>query len=159
MRKPKYATVDDLLAARTTPSPTGCLIWTGATVKGGYGWLGWRGVQWQAHRFVWTHKRGPIPPGLVIDHLCRTPACVNVDHMEVVTRKENTLRGTSFAAINAQKTECAKGHPYDAENTRWPPPEPGQQRRECRRCRNAARVARARRARARVRAGSRVSPI
>jgi hypothetical protein len=60
---------------------------------------------------------GPIPRGLVIDHLCRNTICVNPDHMQVVTVRENTLRGNTFQARNLRKTHCPQGHPYDQANT------------------------------------------
>ncbi len=65
-----------------------------------------------AHRAAWTIQNGPIPEGLVIDHLCKNRACVNTSHMEVVTLKENTLRGTGPTAINARRATCKAGHPY-----------------------------------------------
>jgi len=46
----------------------------------------------KSHRVVYEHHRGPIPVGMVIDHLCRTKACVNPDHLEVVTQTENCRR-------------------------------------------------------------------
>jgi hypothetical protein len=54
---------------------------------------------------------GPIPDGLTIDHLCRTPACVNPEHMEPVTMAENIRRGTQ-ADFQRRKTTCPQGHPY-----------------------------------------------
>ena len=33
--------------------------------------------------------KGPIPEGLVIDHLCHNHACVNPDHLRAVTHKQN----------------------------------------------------------------------
>jgi hypothetical protein len=56
---------------------------------------------------------GPISAGLVIDHLCRNRACVNPEHLEAVTPRENNLRSTSVSGLNARKTACPKGHPYD----------------------------------------------
>lgn len=70
-----------------------------------------------AHVFVWEYVNGPVPAGLHIDHLCRAPRCVNPDHLEAVTPKENTLRGVGPTAINAKKTHCVHGHEYTAKNT------------------------------------------
>lgn len=97
---------------------TPCIIWTGAVTSAGYGSL-WRGKGTAlAHRVVYEEARGPIPAGMTLDHLCRNRRCVNPDHLEPVTNRENILRGTSPSAIHARKTHCPKGHPYDLANTR-----------------------------------------
>ena len=76
----------------------GCWIFTGAKVSGlvPYGVVG-RGTRGQgnvlAHRVTYEHFVGPIPGGLDIDHLCRTPPCCNPTHLEPVTRSVNNLRG------------------------------------------------------------------
>ena len=109
-----------------------CLIWTGAKAKG-YGMFGRgrKGTGWiAAHRFTWELLRGPIPKGLELDHLCRNHACVNPDHLEVVTHQENCLRGASPPARNALKTHCVHGHPFDKANTRFK----REGRRQCRTC-------------------------
>lgn len=70
-----------------------------------------------AHRFSYQLLVGPIPQGLVIDHLCRVPRCVNPAHLEPVTHKVNILRGVGHTAVNAAKTHCPRGHEYTPENT------------------------------------------
>ena|SRR5882757_926961 len=97
----------------------GCWIWTGAIQKGGYGSINLvRPPRRQvAHRIAYEFCKGPIPVGLTIDHLCRNRKCVNPEHLEAVTMGENTLRGFGMTAINARKTNCPKGHPYDENNT------------------------------------------
>ncbi len=120
-----------------------CWEWTACTNDGGYGIYtepdpvrpGRRNVR--AHRWVWEALVGPIPRGLVIDHLCRVRHCVNPDHMEIVTRGENVLRGATVSAANAAKTECPQGHPYAGENLmidKCPTSSNGLMRR-CRTCR------------------------
>lgn len=71
----------------------------------------------RAHHVSYVLAKGEIPDGLVLDHLCRNPLCVNPDHLEPVTQQVNTLRGIGPTAKNAQKTHCPKGHPYDEANT------------------------------------------
>lgn len=96
------------LAAVAT-DPRSCWIWP--VVRSiGYGRA--YGTR-QAHRVVYERLVGPIPAGLQLDHLCRTPACVNPWHLEPVTAAENQRRGK-----RAQQTHCGRGHEFTAENTR-----------------------------------------
>jgi hypothetical protein len=46
-----------------------------------------------AHRAYYEERYGPLPSGVQLDHLCRTPACVNPEHLEPVSARINTLRG------------------------------------------------------------------
>jgi hypothetical protein len=97
-----------------------CWQWTASTTAGGYGQIragGTAGTMLYAHRLAYEFTIGPIPNGLQLDHLCRNRACLNPSHLEPVTNRINGLRGQSFAAINARKTHCPKGHEYTTENT------------------------------------------
>lgn len=117
----------------------GCWLWIGNKDSKGYGrfWEkamdGFRKVL--AHRWSYQHFSGPIPDGLVIDHLCRNRSCVNPDHLEHVTPLENDRRGTSFAAVNRRKTHCKWGHPFDDLNTHYQP-RGGRACRECNKLRH-----------------------
>ena len=63
------------------------------------------------HRASYVAFHGPIPDGTEIDHLCRETRCVNPDHLEAVSHRENVLRSpVAMAAMNARKTECVRGH-------------------------------------------------
>lgn len=98
-----------------------CWIWVGARTRGGYGRIMVTPLRTLAlaHRVSYETFVGPIPEGLTVDHLCREVACVNWRHMELVTQRENTLRGTSPVALNARKTVCPKcAQPYGAVNER-----------------------------------------
>jgi len=91
------------------------------------------GTQPPAHRVSYEFFRGAIPEGLHLDHLCRNPCCVNPEHLEPVTIKENLNRGIHK---NAVKTHCPQGHEYSEENTHYDPN--GHRRcRLCQRQRNA----------------------
>lgn len=72
---------------------TGCWEWVGHVSPGGYAFLRVNGVGTTAHRAAWEEFNGPIPKGLVIDHLCRIRHCVNPAHLEPVTTGVNTRRG------------------------------------------------------------------
>ena len=99
-------------------SHVGCWSWMGATNQLGYGiFRQTRRNATVAHRYAYIQMAGPIPTGLTLDHLCRNRGCVNPLHLEPVTLRENILRGQGFAAINARKTHCLHGHPFNAKNT------------------------------------------
>lgn len=93
------------------PDDRGCWEWVGSRMKHGYGQFGAQGL---AHRFSYKMHVGPIPKGLTVDHLCRNRSCVNPNHLEVVTLRENVLRGDTFAAWHLSNEVCPKGHDYDA---------------------------------------------
>jgi len=98
-------------------SPDGCWEWQGYVAPTGYGEFSVNHITpILAHRFSFELLNGPIPPGMCIDHLCRNRKCVNPAHMEVVTTKENVLRGIGRSAENARKTHCLRGHPLFGEN-------------------------------------------
>jgi hypothetical protein len=75
-------------------APSGeCLLFVGSHDKLGYGRFSFGGRTVLAHRFAYESVHGLVPEGLELDHLCRTPACVYVDHLEAVTHRENIRRG------------------------------------------------------------------
>ena len=94
---------------------TDCWLWLGCLSKKGYGDLKYLGKTKRTHRVSWELLVGPIPPGLEIDHLCRTPRCCNPRHLEPVPKRVNYLRGNGNR--NKHATHCKHGHPFDAENT------------------------------------------
>ncbi len=95
-------------------SDSGCLVFSGAMGRDGYGRTGFPdGRKVLVHRLMYETFVGVIPEGLDIDHLCRNRACCRVDHLQPVTRRENAHRGVRGVLT----THCPHGHAYDAENT------------------------------------------
>lgn len=95
-----------------------CWNWLGQKTYQGYGRLyDENGNEVRAHRWLYEHLYGQVPIELPLDHLCRNAACVNPLHLEVVTHGINVLRGVGPSALNARKTHCPRGHPYDLLNT------------------------------------------
>jgi hypothetical protein len=117
--------------------PSECWEWT-ASRNRGYGQFGlpWRKSPARAHRISYELAKGPIPAGLVIDHLCSNPPCVNPAHLEAVTYLENTRRGRLSESLRERGrriTHCKRDHEFTAENTY----RLANGTRGCRECRNA----------------------
>ena len=113
-----------------------CWIWKGSENGEGYGFFHIDQGKMLAHRVAYEWAKGPIPEAMTLDHLCRNRACVNPDHLEPVTRRENILRGTSISAINSQKTRCLRGHLLAGDNLRVAIRKDGRSYRQCRICMN-----------------------
>jgi hypothetical protein len=93
-----------------------CAIWTGALDKAGYAvefWVLGHNGRTTPYRWAYEHYIGPIPEGLIPDHLCRVPACVSFFHIEPVTNKENLRRGNGWCGRHARQTHCKYGHSLD----------------------------------------------
>lgn len=118
--------------ARVATAAIGCWEWQGKSVQtSGYGQLNYGGTRRLAHRLAYELAVGPVPEGLVLDHLCRNRLCVNPMHLEPVTNRENLRRGEGWAGRNARKTHCDRGHELTADNVKVRPSRNG---RECRAC-------------------------
>lgn len=96
-----------------------CWIWTAAKTPLGYGAFQWATRHTKkAYRAAYELTIGAIPEGLVLDHLCRVPACVNPAHLEPKTNLENLMDPLSrfTGHTNKYKTHCQYGHPLEGEN-------------------------------------------
>lgn len=71
-----------------------CWIWQRHKVPNSYGQLKLSsGSLILAHRYYYERVYGEIPDGAELDHLCRSRACVNPEHLEVVDSATNVRRG------------------------------------------------------------------
>ena len=88
----RFATPEEAFLARTEPivGDPGCIIWTGALDRDGYGHLRVDGRKMLAHRYAWERQHGPIPDGMEVDHACWERACVNPEHLRLATRSQNS---------------------------------------------------------------------
>lgn len=91
------------------PHQDECILWTAYVAADGYGRVN-RGDRHRApqvaHRYVYEQELGSIPRGYEIHHGCKNRACVNIDHLQLVTRLEHR------ALERAERTHCKRGHPY-----------------------------------------------
>ena len=140
--------VQSRILAGMTVAEGDCHVWSLRRDRYGYGFfrftLDGRKRMTGAHRAAWIAFRGPIlDPQLVVDHLCRNRACVNPEHMELVTNRANTMRGAVVerslrtgrfgrkpSIVSA--TGCARGH--GADQIVFREQHDGYTRMACRRC-------------------------
>ena len=135
---------------RIAVQQNGCWHWTGPITKQSYGLANLPdGERRIAHRLVYELLVGSIPDGLHLDHQCHNRdadcpggvacmhrRCVNPDHMEPATPRENVRRGKTAPALNVVKEMCPQGHPYShVDNRGW---------RKCETCQAERQQARAR---------------
>lgn len=97
-----------------------CLVWQGAKNPDGYGHFGRSegGVvtTYNVHAVAFEAKVGPVPPGHELDHICRTPACAETQHLEPVTSLVNSMRGRNPNFVTTRTGVCTRGHRIEGGN-------------------------------------------
>lgn len=120
---------------------TGCWLWGGALSHGGYAKTYQDGRYVGAYRLTYECLKGHIQADYELDHLCRVHACVNPDHLEPVTHRENVYRGVSKGA-RANETHCLRGHVLDEINTYVEHKANGSKQRHCLVCQKLRKMSR-----------------
>lgn len=104
---------------------TDCIIPDRKIQYNGYTFTVYKGKSVGSHRAAWMEVNGPIPTGSVVDHTCHDPkvcadaltcvhrACINVEHMRLITQQENIMAGRH--SID-NRSHCNQGHPFIREN-------------------------------------------
>ena len=110
---------------------SGCWLYQGSLDSGGYSCLRIGQRNDRGHRITWQAANGEIPEGKHIDHLCRIRSCVNPEHLEPVTVRENTFMRALWVGDLPKQTHCPNGHEMTPENI-YHRPDNGS--RQCRAC-------------------------
>ncbi len=113
--------------------PEGCWLWTGATIRGYGAFNVGKGKVVYAHRWSYEEANGPIPDGLTLDHLCRTPLCVKPTHLEPCPIGENVKRAHRAGYFGNANT-CRRGHDWKASPPQIAHRSDGSVSRTCRVC-------------------------
>lgn len=129
-----------------TGDPDVCWAWTASVRrKDGYGQFALAGGgKMLAHRYAWTERNGPIPPGSVVDHTCHRPdgacpggatcphrRCVNPAHLALTTIGDNNRRGQNDRMRVVRSGVCRSGrHVLDRDGT-YPTQSGGRRCRPC----------------------------
>ena len=84
---------------------TPCWIWQRSIDDGGYGTVHIGRTTVRSHRHVYEKiKREKIPSGMELYHLCEVRPCVNPDHLEPVTNRENRRR-SNVPTLNVEQVK------------------------------------------------------
>lgn len=99
--------------------PEECWLWTGAIVRK-YGMFAVRlnGKRYmkKAHRIAYEIFMGPIPEGLVLDHICHVESCVNPFHLRPATVKQNAENRTG---ANSNSGSGVRGVHATGRSGKW----------------------------------------
>jgi len=93
-----------------------CWLWTAYQNPKEYGQLEVNGKLTSPHRVAYELAYGPIPDGMMIDHKCHTPACVNPAHLRACTNKQN---GENRAGATVNSKSGVRGVYWNRRQSKW----------------------------------------
>ena len=115
-RRMPYGHLQKLIRTGYPDDPSGCWRWPGAKDRHGYGQIKCDGRAQLAHRVAYELHIGPVPDGLMLDHICHTRDCFNPAHLEPVTHMQNLQ---NRAGLGANNTSGHRGVFWDKRTSRW----------------------------------------
>lgn len=97
-----------------------CVEWIGYRSKKGYGYIkiSKDGVSKQAfaHRVVYEQAHGGLRQDQLVDHACRNPRCVKLEHLRVATRSQNNA---NLNGPRKNSTTGYRGVTYHKKNRKY----------------------------------------
>lgn len=82
-------TLEEVLLHTRVDPVTGCRIWLGCVLTGGYGQVRWQGRYYLVHRLVWELTTGGSPGALEVLHSCDIRSCCEFLHLFLGTQLDN----------------------------------------------------------------------
>lgn len=94
---------------------TNCWNWIGSTTSNGYGNVRINKKLYRTHRLTYMLFVGDLPIGKgksipVLDHLCNNRLCCNPAHLQLISDRENILKGNGITARKYKQIYCKNGH-------------------------------------------------
>lgn len=111
----KYAMSVDDAFERYTLKSEGCWLWVGSVHHSGYGSVSVDGKNLRVHRVAWERANGPIPDGMLVDHVCRNRNCVRLEHLRLATHKQNAEN----IGLRVDNTSGARGVYWHKRDLIW----------------------------------------
>lgn len=93
-----------------------CWNWVGTRSPRGYGNMRIAGVMVRAPRIAVMLSSGPIKEGMVVDHICFNHACLNPEHLRVITQKQNCEH---LRPIRKNSTSGYRGVHWREDQEKW----------------------------------------
>lgn len=108
--------IPERIASRLVPEPTtGCLLWTGAVDRKGYGVCWFQGKRRKVNRVLHFLRTGWwLSRSLEVLHTCDTPSCCDERHTRPGTRAENASDRQSKG-----RTRGAQTYPMQPGRAVW----------------------------------------